>query len=252
MIFRRSYEKNFLESCLLKKDIVSGEYHCIGSCRTKPTASEMNTKPELWEYAFFDQSTVFFNDKQTSVYVGQSIVRMENCKDGFQFHFSDSSVYPAVRDEFFNMEDIHPIPPTITENNIGECLKCWNMGCNEEIISINSKNTFIGVTINTEKHMYIFEILPTSIYCRAARYRTCNKGVIFNQNFRQSSYPETYMIEDNYGVLVPLLVDENLFNSNTCAWNSRSVYWSVSSFTEDQIVLNGCQGDIYKWNKPDR
>lgn len=60
------------------------------------------------------------------------------------------------------------------------------------------------------------------------------------------------MIANNNGSIEPLPVDKSLFNSIACSWDNRSVYWSVSSFTENQIVLNGCQGDTYKWDKPER
>lgn len=40
--------------------------------------------------------------------------------------------------------------------------------------------------------MYIFELTPDSIYCRAARFVATDRGVVFNQNFRQGF--EAYMI----------------------------------------------------------
>jgi hypothetical protein len=32
----------------------------------------------------------------------------------------------------------------------------------------------------------------------------------------------------------------------------NNIYWTVSSYTDNQIILNGCQGDEYKWDKPSR
>ena len=142
------------------------------------------------------------------------------------------------------------MPPDIAEGNIGECLKCWNMGLKEEIIDLNGISTFIGIIVNTEKHMYIFEITPGSIYCRAARYKTTDKGVVFNQNFRQGV--EAYMIEDNNAARQPLSINESYFSTDSCIWNDRSVYWSVKSYNDNCITLNGCQGDTYQWYKPFR
>jgi hypothetical protein len=214
------------------------------------------------------------------------------------------------------MEDIHPHSPAISAENIGECLRCWNMGCIEETLEANH-DTFIGVTINTARHMYIFQMTPSSFYCRAARYATCNKGVLFDQNFRQRKgpTPETYMAEDNCIAIQPLSVDEHDFDAFACSLVSPEViaqqylndrerkvigyrygvlgcekrsqreaalllgispssvariakkaeailfshlpntkgdgiYWIVESFTDNRITLNGCQGDIYQWDKP--
>ena len=96
--------------------------------------------------------------------------------------------------------------------------------------------------------MNIFEMTESSIYSRAARYKTCNKGVVFNQNFRQGL--NAYMLPDNRMASEDLLVNENLFNTDACEWIERSVYWSVSSIEEDEINLHGCQGDMYKWKRP--
>jgi RNA polymerase sigma factor (sigma-70 family) len=251
--------------------------------------------------------------------LGKSIVDTKEVKNRVEFLFWDSGVFPANLDESFSMAGIHPHSPTISDNNIGECLNCWNMGCYEEIIETKTKDIFVSVTINTLKHMYHFQMLPNDFYCRAARYKTCNAGVVFNQNFRQrkSDSPETYMVEDNHVSACPLPIDENNFYFNSCPvidynqlmekyLNKReqkvlcyrygingsrkmtqkeiasqlgisrsyvsqiqkkaretvesfipkpadnSIYWSVSSYTDNQILLNGCQGDTYQWNKPDR
>lgn len=49
--------------------------------------------------------------------------------------------------------------------------------------------------------MYIFELTPDSIYCRAARFVATDRGVVFNQNFRQGF--EAYMIKDNREAAMP-------------------------------------------------
>ena len=165
--------------------------------------------------------------------------------------------------------------------------------------------------------MYIFQMLPNDFYCRAARYNTCNSGVVFNQNFRlrNGKMSETYMVEDNMIAGNPLPIDPNSFgvcqiidysalmqqhlskreSSALChryglngferktqaeiaglLGISRSsvsrmqkkalkmfigvipkspdnnIYWTFSSYTDTQIILNGCQGDMYEWNKPFR
>ncbi|WP_321017582.1 hypothetical protein, partial [Eisenbergiella porci] len=167
-----------------------------------------------------------------------------------EIRFEDGTVYPAVLEEKFTDESLRPALPELCDGNIGECLRLWNMGIREEFFDYRGIPTFMGVTINTEKHMYIFELTPDSIYCRAARFVATDRGVVFNQNFRQGF--EAYMIKDNREAAMPLPVDESLFSAEACVWNSRSVYWSVFDYKEEEIVLHGCQGDVYHWKKPER
>ena len=59
------------------------------------------------------------------------------------------------------------------------------------------------------------------------------------------------MIKNNNDASLPLSIDESLFFSDSCIWNDRSVYWSLASYNDTEIILNGCQGDIYHWKKPE-
>jgi hypothetical protein len=241
MAFRRSEKGQFLESSLLYSSTKS----CIGICRTDPCCTEMRTPPETWKYAFNANNPILSDDKM-KIFLDVQIFELSLTSIGLEVKYNDGEIFIAQQDEVFNMEDISPSCFSATENNIGECLQTWNMGVNDIIWN----NSFVGVTINTSKHMYIFEITQNSIYCRAARYITCEHGVVFNQNFRQGL--EAYMIADNRKANDKLEYDKSLFNAESCIWNDRSVYWSVSSVSDDLIILHGCQGDTYEWKKPDR
>lgn len=252
MAFRRSITGEYLESVLIKIDLQDGKpiRKCIGACRTEPaTTPDEKTKPVNWLYAFNNGIDILKNS-ETVVSLLNTEVFTYNTKDNktFMFNFYDGQVYNAICHETFTTEELCPERVSLSEASIGICLQNWNIGCSDSLFNIDGKETFIGVTINTRKHMYIFEMTPTSIYCRAARYYTCNKGVVFNQNFRQGV--EAYMVKDNSIAMKDLVIDESLFNPNACAWNDNSVYWSVSSVDDNVIALHGCQGDTYKWTKP--
>lgn len=318
LAFRKIIEQNCLESCHLRKDISTGKYLCAGICRSIPIHSGTNSRPRRWEYVFPGQKKVYGNNKQLSACIGQSILNLLATEKGIEIEYWDGRGYTAAPDEVFTMEDILPSPLSISAENIGECLKYWHMGCFEETIE-SDKDIFTGVTINTGKHMYIFQMLPNSFYCRAARYATCNRGVLFFQNFRQrkSSTPETYMAEDNRIALQPLSVHDSDIETFACSLvspeyisrnylndlerriigyrfgvmgneklsqrqvalllgiskssvariakkaektlyshmpnaSSEGIYWLVESFTDTQVVLNGCAGDLYHWEKPER
>ena len=316
--FRRISEQNCLESCLLRKDVATGQYLCAGICRSYPLHTEPSSRPHRWKYAFAGQRKVYANDEALARCIGQPALSITTIESGVKLEYWDDKVYNLVQDECFTMEDLHPHPPVICEDNVGECLRCWHMGCMEETIEAN-QDRFTEVTINTAKHMYIFQMVPSSFYCRAARYATCDRGVVYSQNFRQrkSATPETYMAEDNTIALQPITVTESDFETFACSLirpeviaikylndlerqilgyrfgvmgyeklsqrkaaallgispssvariamraektlfshmpdtKGKGIFWIVESFTDNQITLYGCQGDVYQWNKPER
>lgn len=210
----------------------------------------MSYVPNVWQSAFIYNENVQATDDKISESIGRLFPKIKQNKDMFVVSFDNTFKYSMNLHEEMTMADFFPVLPDIRVNNIGDCLYKWNIGIVEEIVNINDIPTFIGVIINTNKHMYIFEMVPNSIYCRAARFVATNKGVIFNQNFRQGL--NAYMIEDNREAGLPLEYDEALFTSNACIWNSRSVYWSVNKYDDMFIELNGCQNDVYYWRKPKR
>ena len=199
-----------------------------------------------WEYALSGDE-VTASSEEIKGFLDKNLLTIAPDDNGsLSVVFGDGTAYSAESHELFSMEDLTPFCPTTNEASVGECLLKWNVGCTELVYN----NRYIGITINTWKHMYIFEITDSSVYCRAARYVTCDKGVVFDQNFRQGF--EAYMIEDNRVAMSELDYDENLFSTEACVWNGKSVYWSTAVIGETEIELHGCQGDIYKWTKPKR
>ena len=267
--YRRSTQADMLESRLFARN--GNDFSCIGICQSSPTETEKYKLPQIWKTAFIYNGTakgeiktyqknqmihcdtspkyVTDCDENMKSYLGTTFT-INDYENNIEIQFDDGIIYSAAYDEIFDDKTLLPDLPSICDNNIGECLRLWNAGLSEEFISIDGKSTFIGVTINTNKHMYIFEMTSNSIYCRAARFVATNKGIVFNQNFRQGL--EAYMIKDNSEAQLPLSFDEALFSSNSCIWNDRSVYWSLSSYNENEILLYGCQGDIYHFRKPKR
>lgn len=267
--YRRDKKMDLLESRLYRRS--NQTFLCIGICQSSPMETEQFLLPLCWKVAFISNGEVICKHKVLRSSRKASIdcppvyeeIDSEQMKQliGVPFDleiqpeectitFPDGAQCPFILDEEFTDETLHPAAPSICEDNIGECLRLWKMGVQEEYLPVNGGSQFIGVTINTNKHMYIFELFGDSIYCRAARFVATNRGIIFNQNFRQGF--EAYMIKDNMEAHLPLSYDESLFSSDSCAWNDRSVYWSLDSYNDQEINLHGCQGDIYHWKKPNR
>lgn len=267
--YRRNQKMDFLESRLYQK--CDQIFLCIGICQSSPTETEQFIPPLYWRTAFLSNGQPVCNCKRLKSNCGISQdcppayedIENEQMKqligkpfdldvqpENLTVTFPDGARYPFLLDEAFTDKDLCPAPPAVCEDNIGDCLRLWNMGVQEEYISVDGKPQFIGVTIHTNKHMYIFELSEDSIYCRAARFAATNRGVVFHQNFRQGF--EAYMVKDNMEAHLPLSYDESLFSKDSCLWNNRSVYWSLHSYQEQEILLHGCQGDIYHWKKPNR
>jgi len=238
MAFRRNNMNDFLESMLLNSD-----RKCIGICRTTPCSSNMSFLPDGWEYAMKRDKKIY-SDKNILHFINAETLAMSEHQGYLTVQFYDGTRYMAQADELFTMEHLNPTCFSSNDRSISDCLIDWNVGCKD--IIWNGQN--IGLTINTHKHMYIYEMTKDSIYCRAARYRTCDKGVVFNQNFRQGH--NAYMVADNTVAMQELPYDESFFSREACVWNERSVYWSVALVEEDRIELHGCQGDKYEWKKP--
>ena len=267
--FRRNIPSDNLEARLFRR--TDEGFSCIGICQSAPLETEQYRPPACWRTAFvyqdeilavcsryqkgqesrMDRPPVYLKeeDEQIKGYIGSPLPLIYGSGQ-IEIRFEDGTVYPAELEEKFTDESLRPALPELCDGNIGECLRLWNMGIREEFFDYRGIPTFMGITINTEKHMYIFELTPDSIYCRAARFVATDRGVVFNQNFRQGF--EAYMIKDNREAAMPLPVDESLFSAEACVWNSRSVYWSVFDYKEEEIVLHGCQGDVYHWKKPER
>jgi hypothetical protein len=199
-----------------------------------------------FEYALASEEPISSSEGMTAL-LGKRPLRLAiDDKKELSAVFSDSTVYSASAHELFTMEDLTPLFQTTKEAGVGECLQKWHIGCKELVYN----NFFSGITVNTWKHMYIFEMTKDSVYCRAARYAACDAGVVFDQNFRQGF--QAYMIEDNRVAMEGLDYDKRLFSAEACVWKGKSVYWSTAYVTDTEIELHGCQGDVYKWRKPDR
>ncbi|MDR0443538.1 MAG: hypothetical protein LBH44_09045 [Treponema sp.] len=192
----------------------------------------------------------FANDGEMKDLLGKQMLTIDvDGNKALQIMFNDNVSYAAEMHESFTMEDLMPPCPLPGEAGVGKCLQLWSVGYTE----MTSEDRFDGLQVNTGKHMYIFQITQDLVYCRAARYMTCDKGVVFDQNFRQQIYlqsSDTSMIEDNRKAMDELNYDESLFNPDVCAWNNNSVYWSVSSVSDTLIKLHGCSGATYEWWKP--
>lgn len=141
-----------------------------------------------------------------------------------------------------NLEIIEPYKmPYAKESNIGKCLQEWQLGTR---FLENAEKGTVKLTIETNRHSYVFSVMSTNIYCRAARIRSNNNGTLFAQNVRQwhdQKNHTTYFIEKNDSISSSdLTIDNSLFKPDACVFDKAGIYWSLTDFSKRKIKLNGC------------
>ncbi len=137
--------------------------------------------------------------------------------------------------------------------DIGKCLQEWRLGA-----KFGKDGDVFMCEINTNRHMFIYLINTNMTYIRAAATANNNNGTLFFQNIRMMRNNNTgemtsYMEPDNYNIAAnDLMIDNSKFNPNACVFNpDGGIYWSLISFTPDQIQINGC-GETYYINRIDQ
>ena len=140
-----------------------------------------------------------------------------------------------------------------SKSDIGKCLQEWRLGA-----KFGKDGDIFMCEVNTNRHMFVYLINTRMIYIRAAATANNNNGTLFFQNIRMMRNNNTgemtsYMEPDNYNIAANnLKIDDSKFNPNACVYNpDGGIYWSLISFTADQIQINGC-GETYYVNRIDQ
>ena len=132
-----------------------------------------------------------------------------------------------------------------SKDNIGYCLQEWELGSE---IQKYGDGYNAGILINTNRHAYVFSIAGM-IYCRAARIRSDNCGTVFAQNIRLMYNVNEFtaaMDADNIQMASrEIIIQDSLFDPTICIYSADAIYWSVKSYSDSLIILNGCGGEDY-------
>lgn len=140
-----------------------------------------------------------------------------------------------------------------SRSDIGKCLQEWRLGA-----KFGKDGDVFMCEVNTNRHMFVYMVNAHMIYIRAAATANNNNGTLFFQNIRMMRNNNTgeitsYIEPDNYNIAAnDLMIDNSKFNPNACVFNpDGGIYWSLISFTADQIQINGC-GETYYINRIDQ
>lgn len=139
-----------------------------------------------------------------------------------------------------------------SRSDVGKCLQEWNLG-----VKYGEVDGMPCCEICTNRHMFVYMVNPSMVYIRAAAARNNDNGTLFFQNIRMMKNNNTgeytmHIIPDNFNALRnDLEIDNSKFRPDACTFNpDGGIYWSLISFSPDEILLNGC-GDIYKVQRAD-
>lgn len=138
--------------------------------------------------------------------------------------------------------------------DVGKCLQAWRLGVRYEI---SGDKTSCYCEVNTNRHMFVYSVMPSMTYIRAAATRNDDNGTLFFQNIRMMKNQGTeeytsYMDPDNFNrAKNDLEMDNTKFQPNSCTFSpDGGIYWSLISFEPDVILINGC-GETYAVDRPD-
>ena len=136
------------------------------------------------------------------------------------------------------------------EENIGYCLENWNK---LSIINQYSENNeiFSCSIILSDRNFQLNIVENSMIYCNSNIYSSNNNGKVWDQQIRLMNHKES----DQFSIIFPqnciesqkkqITIDDSLFLKESCNFLPGMLrYWSLDSFTENQIIINGC-GEKY-------
>ncbi len=131
--------------------------------------------------------------------------------------------------------------------DVGNCLQEWRLG-------VKYGEGYCEVVTN--RHMFVYMVNPAMVYIRAAATRNNDNGTLFFQNIRMMKNANTgeytmHMPANNLAIArADLEIDNSKFNPAACTFSpDGGIYWSLISFTPDEILLNGC-GETYTVPRP--
>lgn len=254
LFFRKIDDENIIETIFTRViNDDGGIKECIGICKAKIIEGSDDENGLKYKFAVrniedLDSGEIKYNDDNLKDLLKNSMYTFESMtNEGLKVKFYDGLDFELELDEEVNVCEEY-VAQSLDNSTISKCLVEWILGTFEN--KDNGKS--MGFSINTKKHMYIFAVTEEFAYCRAARYATCDLGVVFAQNIRVSSITnECHMLSDNKKAMNKVEICENAFNINACAFNVDGIYWSVKKADNSVINLGGCGGDDYYWKQID-
>jgi hypothetical protein len=216
---------------------------------------------------------VLDTDRERQLTLGEHLCELGVTPDGVTLGIEGAPVEELVREgtllklltpggrwqELEPLERIVPAEPydasAADKDNVAACLQEWALGTS----AFRSPETdFVTMNIGTNRHAFALGYgIPGPepvVYCRAARVRSSNNGVVFSQNVRLVDAGEeltAYMAEDNLAAAAaPLAISNAAFGEPVCDPTGAGLYWALDGFEKDRIVLRGAGDKEFRFERP--
>lgn len=189
---------------------------------------ERNDDLEETKYAYKYEDSIYFNDENIKSYIGEL--------------YDPIITRKMYRIEKFDTTSQKIENPKVSDVGIRKALVIWKSYSNLEVD--DAKLVFI---INTPKKDYAFTIQRENdnIYCCASFNEPFDLGMRGGiQNFRIRNYNGDIENKESWC---------NSWNNFVSDYENKekeyTIEWLVKKYTDDEIILNGCSGDEYKFTR---
>lgn len=145
--------------------------------------------------------------------------------------------------------------PKVKEAGIPKCLMLWRMAD-----SYRAAADWLNFYLCTGKTEYIFSVRPqdTNIYCGASYNIVFDIGLFSGgQYFRIRNYKDNrekycrFSCDFSYEAKNVEIPTEQC-ELGKCTLTDKGLAWTIKRYTDDEIVLQGCGNDEYKYRRLDR
>lgn len=186
---------------------------------------ERNDDLEYTKYAYKCEEKIYCNDEQIKLSIGEKYNPLITSK--------------MKRVEKFDTTSQKIENPKVSEIGIRKALILWRSYSN---IEINDEKIIFTITTPRKDYAFTIQREYDNIYCCASFDEPYDLGMRGGvQSFRIRNFEGNV---DNKNSWCQSWYDfSNDFEKNKV----YSIEWTVKSYTDDEIILNGCSGDEYKY-----
>lgn len=188
----------------------------------------------------------FVNLKNTNICNDFELSKLLN-SDFQSLEISTNDMF--LKDTIILNEDIKELS-RVSDAGIEKCLKTWTLG-----VEFNQTANQLFFVMQTTSLSYVFSIEHDNIYCGISYNVPFEKGLFGGgQYFRIRDYkdneaPFCWWVCNLGDRIKHVDFDKNIPASDQCIINEQGIYWLLKSYTDDEIVLQGCGGDEYRYHR---
>ncbi len=144
---------------------------------------------------------------------------------------------------------------TVSKDGIKNCLMQWRMST-----VFHATSSRFSVFLCTDKTEYAFDIAPedTNIYCAISHNTVTDLGLLAGRqffrirNYRDNTAPFCGAFCELGSLLPDIPIPTMECVGSACVNTSAGLFFGVKRYTDDEIILCGCNGDEYRYSGTDK